>query len=355
MPALPPAADAAALLGSGTGTPLSLYRTLVLPAESAAVSRADKACICQARIVGCLLLYPPSPAARRTLSLELASCNQTEHPYQALFDLGAMYLTRLVLIFKKTRGKTPTPSSHPSRPSFDRVMQECLVDLQPAPRDHSAAKAQALIRDNYRCMVTGRVDRPATKDKITRMGPGEDFGLTQCCHIIPDAPGNIAVGGSSPEEHDAASMWAILKQFGYDDVCAELGSATIGGRLHRLDNILTLDAVIHDDFDTMDLWFEAIKGQPNTYKIIIPPGISRPPSLPDSVHFVSHHPDLPLPSPRYLEIHAFCCRILHMSGAAEYVDLIFRDMEELQVLSSNGTSADVLSFALHRRLMVATG
>ena len=41
-----------------------------------------------------------------------------------------------------------------------------------------------------------------------------------------------------------------------------------------------------------------------------------------------------------------------MSGAAEYLDLIYRHMEELQVLENNGASADVLSFALHRRLAV---
>ena len=35
-----------------------------------------------------------------------------------------------------------------------------------------------------------------------------------------------------------------------------------------------------------------------------------------------------------------------MSGAAEYIESMFRDEEELPVLAEDGSSADVLSFAL---------
>ena len=38
-----------------------------------------------------------------------------------------------------------------------------------------------------------------------------------------------------------------------------------------------------------------------------------------------------------------------MSGAAEYVDLVYRHMEELEALENDGASADVLSFALEGR------
>ena len=35
-----------------------------------------------------------------------------------------------------------------------------------------------------------------------------------------------------------------------------------------------------------------------------------------------------------------------MSGAAEYLDKLVRDMEELHVLAEDGTSADMLAYAL---------
>ncbi|OJT02926.1 hypothetical protein TRAPUB_6510 [Trametes pubescens] len=154
------------------------------------------------------------------------------------------------------------------------------------------------------------------------------------------------------QAHKAAAVWTILKRLGYEDICAELGSATQGANLHRLENILTLDNRLHHLFDELDIWFEAVKDQPNCYNIELAPHMGRPPFIPKRVQFVSHHPGLPLPSARYLEVHAACCRVAHMSGAAEYLDLIYRGMEELEVLANNGASADVLTFALHRRLAV---
>lgn len=65
------------------------------------------------------------------------------------------------------------------------------------------------------------------------------------------------------------------------------------------------------------------------------------------------HGHLPVPNPTYLRIHAACCRVLHLSGAAEYVDLVFRKMEDIPVLAEDGSSFDVLAMALapHRLLV----
>ena len=74
--------------------------------------------------------------------------------------------------------------------------------------------------------------------------------------------------------------------------------------------------------------------------------------IPTNVTFVAHSANsprpLPLPDPSYLRIHAACCRIAHMSGAAEYFEQIFRDLEGLDVLDEDGQSADTLSLALLR-------
>ena len=45
--------------------------------------------------------------------------------------------------------------------------------------------------------------------------------------------------------------------------------------------------------------------------------------VPEYVVFTTEQQELPLPSPRYLEIHAACCRVAHMSGAADY----YRDLD----------------------------
>ena len=62
--------------------------------------------------------------------------------------------------------------------------------------------------------------------------------------------------------------------------------------------------------------------------------------------FKSELPNLPLPNPAYLRIHAACCRVAHLSGAGEYMDKDLEDLEDVRVLSKDGSSAHLLSFAL---------
>ncbi len=57
---------------------------------------------------------------------------------------------------------------------------------------------------------------------------------------------------------------------------------------------------------------------------------------------------LPLPDARFLALHAACCKVAHMSGAAERIEKVVRDMGELQVLAEDGGSADVLIYAMSR-------
>ena len=47
--------------------------------------------------------------------------------------------------------------------------------------------AQALIRDNWRCVVTGIMDRKAPERIIAQLDPSTVAIYTQCAHIIPEA------------------------------------------------------------------------------------------------------------------------------------------------------------------------
>ena len=64
--------------------------------------------------------------------------------------------------------------------------------------------------------------------------------------------------------------------------------------------------------------------------------------------------EVPAPDPKILALHAACAGIAHMSGAAEYLDEIARDIELLRVLAEDGGSADVLVQAMISRLGVPT-
>jgi len=99
-------------------------------------------------------------------------------------------------------------------------------------------------------------------------------GDIECAHIIPDST-NIDISDSKDKvrchspfllhssarstwlQHEcAASVWAILKCFGYEDLPERLN----GTGIHSLDNVMTLDHPIHDWFDRLELWFEAVVG-----------------------------------------------------------------------------------------------
>jgi hypothetical protein len=68
--------------------------------------------------------------------------------------------------------------------------------------------------------------------------------------------------------------------------------------------------------------------------------------LPTAIIFTSTYPVFALPNPHYLLVHAACARVANLSGAGEYIDRILRDIEDTQVLATNGSSAEVLSYAL---------
>jgi hypothetical protein len=83
----------------------------------------------------------------------------------------------------------------------------------------------------------------------------------------------------------------------------------------------------------------------NTY-VVHAKGKGRPRSCKTNPVTFQTKKDLALPNPDYLRIHAACCRIAHLSGAAEQIDKVLEDLEAMPVLSEDGSSAHVLSFAL---------
>lgn len=63
--------------------------------------------------------------------------------------------------------------------------------------EESISHLQALVRDNYRCMLSGLVDMksynnsPRLQAQIESLpSPGPDLTYTNCCHIIPQYIGH---------------------------------------------------------------------------------------------------------------------------------------------------------------------
>ena len=74
--------------------------------------------------------------------------------------------------------------------------------------------------------------------------------------------------------------------------------------------------------------------------------------LPEIVEFATTDNNLQLPNPKFLALHATCCRVAHLSGASEYYEKVLRDIEDSSVLSEDGSSFDLLQSALNLSLGV---
>ena len=78
---------------------------------------------------------------------------------------------------------------------------------------------------------------------------------------------------------------------------------------------------------------------------ILPPAPGSVPSG-DYVEFLHAVPEYPQVSRKLLQIHAAVAEVLHMIGAADAVESILRDLDNIQVLSEDGADAQLLSHKL---------
>jgi hypothetical protein len=121
--------------------------------EKSAQTHPDSKRLIYARILGYLMLEGPSDEARVAIAREVLSCADKN----VLATNGKMYYDhyiracKLVLLpvfchserhptVKKTKGRTPTPSYHASRPSFDTRKAMIMDMLVEAPQTHRDAK-----------------------------------------------------------------------------------------------------------------------------------------------------------------------------------------------------------------------
>ncbi|KAJ7710972.1 hypothetical protein B0H17DRAFT_914470 [Mycena rosella] len=299
--------------------------------------------------------------------------------HDAIYDIGRLYLNHFIRAFRTTNNAYPEPSNHPSRPSIDNLMDILMNTLEGSGKDHRSVRANALIRDGYKCMLTGLYDETScTKHPAVRELADEveaSTGLIVTSHIFNEAVlQNVDPNDNFPgckylcnctalQQHYASAALSILKMFGLVDLAdrlATIGNPASATGVHALVNILSLNSLFHTHFDALKLFLEPTEDgevefcHDDEYDVYIAyPRIAR--DGPSRVKFVSLprqkgvDPDgtkYPLPDPRLLALHAVCARVAHMSGAAEVLDEFDRDVEEMGVLAADGSSINTLNLML---------
>ena len=108
-----------------------------------------------ARCLGYLLLEAPTTDAQDFLAHEIIECATHRTDMDMLAEFYISHLFRLCMLFcaiwcfpfsfscyivRRDKGRMPTPSEHPSRPSFEMHSSFFSVVADPAPRNHTTAK-----------------------------------------------------------------------------------------------------------------------------------------------------------------------------------------------------------------------
>ncbi|KDN36793.1 hypothetical protein RSAG8_10575, partial [Rhizoctonia solani AG-8 WAC10335] len=302
---LPPLQD----LFAGDEVARAAY-TRLLPLES---SQAELL----VRILGQLLIQAPSSEGRTFVAKRINDCATDRE----IIELGESHLNQLVQLFKALRALSSTPCHSPN---------ESQLDLPAAaPTSDLGVENQALVRGNYRCVLSNAVDIDAVeplpwleKEVIAKR---VIVMPTRCCYILP-------------EQAD----WDYAEESGHRDTLAHLfggnhGLTPAGPRTHDLRNMITLDVGCYSSFKELFIWLEPTGEAENQYNIVGRKDYHRN-TLPEVVTFSSTSPDLPLPDPQYLAFHAACARVVKFSGGAETIDRILRELEKEKALAEYGSS-----------------
>lgn len=123
-----------------------------------------------------------------------------------------------------------------------------------------------------------------------------------------------------------------------------------GARIDAPHNALLLQHDLHAEFGKLHLYFDPIQAAPDSYHVRTTRGTALPPFLlppgpPPVVTFANHEaagvPRSGRPCRRLLKLHMACCKMLEMAAAAEYVERLLNDVDQLMErgsLAADGSS-----------------
>lgn len=307
-------------------------------------------------------LFPPlststNPVSDRSLKciLPRARCwlrytpTQKEPIYQTLAAFAADFLDGFFVPLKAQGRSTPRVSSFISPTTRSEV-----GPLQGTASRLRNLRALCLLRDGNRCVITGQFDRGHI-DRLLKTSTRAQRRMlqsgyhTEAAHIIPHALNALdsTTGSLAPSQH---FVWRVMNMFD-----PGISAALEGSLIDTPANALILLPELHQRFGRLECYLEEVAA--NTYtahhvRRCLPLNEFYNPRA-AQLEFRNHEPaGIPqsaLPCRRLLHFHRACCLILSMSGAAEYVERLLDDTEELickGVLQADGSS----DFTLMMRL-----
>ncbi|KAJ8126456.1 hypothetical protein O1611_g7183 [Lasiodiplodia mahajangana] len=263
------------------------------------------------------------------------------------FQFGDHLFDHFFLPLKAFAEKTPQPS-----PALHSAVQE--AQCQNAQQQYigtgprlSILRRDCLIRDRHRCVISRKFDfTEAVKRSRILGGPRDDEGeliandpmepaSLEVAHILPHSLTRVDERGELVRIFHSQSALEILDMF-------DVGAAELirGPEIDRPRNALTLTRDFHQCFGDFQVYFEPVLNRDHVYTVgtHISGDFFFRPALPITRElYLTPERTIEPPSRRLLAIHCAISHILHLSGAGEYIDKIYRDMEEHGVQADGST------------------
>ena len=133
--------------------------------------------------------------------------------------------------------------------------------------------------------------------------------------------------------------------------CPGLSDLVVREQVDGPQNAMLLTHNLHVHFGALRLRFTAAD-QPNEYVVgpnsILSHSRINSASVSHLVRFEDNSGEqIPLPDPRLLAFHQACCLMLRASGAGDYMEEILDKFDSTGVLSSDGSSTEMVEHILH--------
>lgn len=262
---------------------------------------------------------------------------QRQVVYRRLQTIAKDLLHGFFVPLQAAGGATPAVSPLiPARSGGD------VGQSQSTPQRVSGLRAECLLRDDYRCVITGDLDY-RTQEAYNATHPDnpsdEDTIVTEVAHIIPHSFNAQNTDGQLGDAR--AYVWRIMDMFD-----PGISTRLAGAAIDSPRNAITMCPELHFRFGQLKWYLQPTQGPPHSYKMRLVRGqrISHkflPPGGLDTIITFNGTAAAPPPDPRLIAFHRACCLMLRMSGAGECTDRVLRDMEDMQgrgVLAEDGSS-----------------
>ncbi|KAJ6511282.1 hypothetical protein C8R47DRAFT_1094439 [Mycena vitilis] len=289
-----------------------------------------------------MVKWGPSDAGRRyaAVVIHVASHHGLESVVSAAQSWVDNLLLPVLTLARKSVAREPPLSVQ--TPTVD----ETALEIETANRsEQQRLRALVGFRENYYCAISGTFD--ADRVKVFRrlhkpIPPGGQASM-QAAHILP-----LSLNGfdeaDNGELFDAAATWDMLKQWTRIDI-----KALAGSDINTPKNCINMTMQDHRAFGRFEFYLS--RSGPDSYTAHMLDEDRRfvNGTQTTSVTFRSKAiTNIDPPDPDLIAIHAAFAKVLHLCGAAEYLDDIERQREEGTTLRLDGETdfGDILKTSL---------